>query len=214
MGCDIHAFIELYSKQENAKHDSCFVDCFAEEVSFGRDYVLFGMLAGVRHHVPPVISPRGLPIDPKMSHQADSRYHITVLDSPSPEDIFMRFNCISRERAELYVNSGSTQYSDHTKARIIDPGWHTPTWLTLDELIELRKHYLIEVIEYYSDVSGKKRKELVNFIKGKDAKTLMRYSFPPHENVKFYAALCTMQALERASHSGDTTTRLVIWFDS
>lgn len=214
MGCDIHAFIELYSKQEYAKHDACFVDCFAEEVSFGRDYVLFGLLAGVRHHAHPVISPRGLPNDPKMSHQADSRYHMTVLDCPNPEDVFMGFNCISRERAEVYVNSGSTHYSDDKKNRIVDPAWHTPTWLTLDELIELRKIYLIEVIEHYSDLCGKNRKELINFVKSKDARALMRYSFPPHENTKFYATLCTMQALERGSDCNDTHSRLVLWFDS
>lgn len=217
MGCDIHAFIETFSKQENAKNDMCYVDCFSGEVSFGRDYVLFGMLAGVRHSIPPVFRPRGIPNNPCLSDIAANRYFMKVLDSSTPNNSLLNVtgsNCISREGAEVYVSEGTTTYTDDSNSSIIDPSWHTPTWLTLDELLEVRKVYLIEIVQYYSKLSGKKIKELVSFLQSKDAKTLMRYSFPPYENTKFYATLCAMLALERSSDDNDIQSRLVCWFDS
>lgn len=214
MGCDIHAFVEFFSKQESAKNDSCFVDCFADELSFGRDYVLFGFLAGVRHMCPVLVAPRGIPKDPNLSYPASSRYFLDVIDDTESSRIIYRTNSISRNDAEEYVSKGVSRYVDADRKRIVEPGFHTPTWLTLDELIEIRKLYLIEIVQHYSDLSGKKRKELADFIQKKDARTLMKYAFPPHENAKFYATICTMQAIERSSESDDVSSRLVCWFDS
>lgn len=211
MGCDIHAFIETFSKQESLTNDSCFVDCYSSEISFGRDYILFGLIAGVRHNA--IISPRGIPTNPSMSYTTSNKYFLRVVDLPEDE-VSCRNNCVARMKAEEYVKQGSSQYTDDSKNKIIGPDWHTPTWLTLDELIQIRKIYLLETIQYYSNLSGKKIKELVDFIESKEPRLLMRYAFPPHENSKFYATLCAMQALERTSDENDVQSRLVCWFDS
>lgn len=214
MGCDIHAFVEYFSKQESTKNDSCFVDCFADELSFGRDYVLFGLLAGVRHNCSVIVMPRGVPKDPHMSFSANRRYFLDVVDDTDTSRVVYRTNSITRSEADEYVSKGVSRYVDTGRTKIVEPGFHTPTWLTLDELIEIRKLYLIEIVQHYSDLSSKARKDLVEFLRNKDAKILMKYAFPPHDNNKFYATLCTMQALERSSETEDVTTRLVCWFDS
>lgn len=214
MGCDIHAFVEYFSTQDSVKNDSCFVDCYANELSFGRDYVLFGFLAGVRHPCQVIVPPRGVPKDPEMSYSASSRYFLNVVDDTDTARVVYRTNSVTRTEAESYVNTGASRYVDSNKKKIIEPGFHTPTWLSLGELIEIRKLYLIEIVQYYSHLPSKKRKELVEFLHKKDAQTLMKYAFPPHDNNKFYATLCTMQALERSSENEDVTTRLVCWFDS
>jgi len=56
MGCDIHAYIEYKFSDNN------FTEVISDgEISFGRDYELFGILAGVRGMNKPIISPRGFP---------------------------------------------------------------------------------------------------------------------------------------------------------
>lgn len=54
MGCDIHSYIE-YKKNGQWKSESCYI---------GRDYALFGLLAGVRGvSIKPIAEERGLPPD-------------------------------------------------------------------------------------------------------------------------------------------------------
>lgn len=69
MGCDIHLFCERYNKEskrwENLslykKNDNGTFD--AVDVYIGRDYELFGLLAGVRSYTNPFVIPRGIPDD-------------------------------------------------------------------------------------------------------------------------------------------------------
>lgn len=59
MGCDIHAFIEYV--YEGEAYTNTF--SYDEITSFGRDYNLFSLIAGVRGATPPVVFPRGFPCD-------------------------------------------------------------------------------------------------------------------------------------------------------
>lgn len=55
MGCDIHMFVETYELDRWV---------FREEVSYCRNYTLFGVLAGIRDAgVCPISEPRGEPAD-------------------------------------------------------------------------------------------------------------------------------------------------------
>lgn len=59
MGCDIHAYIELLEDGQWNLHST-------QGAYTGRNYMLFGMLAGVRSYHPsvtPIVPPRGLPKD-------------------------------------------------------------------------------------------------------------------------------------------------------
>lgn len=53
MGCDIHAYIEK-------TYENGYID-LVSQVYLGRDYDLFGLLAGVRSFETPLVKPRGLP---------------------------------------------------------------------------------------------------------------------------------------------------------
>lgn len=55
MGCDIHIHVEC-------KHGAHWKRC-NREIYEGRDYELFGILAGVRGSRTPISYPKGLPVD-------------------------------------------------------------------------------------------------------------------------------------------------------
>jgi hypothetical protein len=68
MGCDIHAHIEVKLKGQ-WEHYSV--------LEIGRDYELFGKIAGVKRDGPPVVQPRGLPDDLTVV----TRHHRGLYDS-------------------------------------------------------------------------------------------------------------------------------------
>jgi hypothetical protein len=211
MGCDIHAHIEFFSKTEHKTTSNCFVRCFSGELSFGRDYILFGLMAGVRHSVPPIIKPKGIPTTPTLSYEVTDAYYLNVISDEAPR---APTNSIRESLAKEYVSEAYSIYVDDSKLRITNPNFHTPTWLTLDELLIIRKMYLLETVEFWANISKQKKIDMLNFIKSTGARELMKYSFPDYENSVLYAAVGTMMSLERVSENADTETRLVCWFDS
>lgn len=69
MGCDIHARVEVYNR-ETQKWEKIYMyipDKYTPgrlrevEPYNGRDYTMFGVLAGVRYMVEPIAQPRGIP---------------------------------------------------------------------------------------------------------------------------------------------------------
>lgn len=217
MGCDIHAYIEHYSKKDLVA-GKCFVDSYSSRVNFGRDYLLFGLIAGVRSMEAPVVDAKGLPTNPPMSWECSNEYYLRIVSDEeyetSKRDLLGQ-RLISKSKLEQI----STYYGGKTQVNgqnmIPDPDYHTVTWLTLDELLMIRKRYLLEYIQFYDElscISNKKRKELIKFIQDKDEKTLMKYTFHPYESLSLYTSICAMMAMERTSD--DIATRFICWFDS
>lgn len=64
MGCDIHAYVELYTPGEGWEEVKDFEEPFGD-----RNYGWFGFLAGVRNYSrsPVIAEPRGLPEDATLS---------------------------------------------------------------------------------------------------------------------------------------------------
>lgn len=78
MGTDIHLYVEHYNK-ESKRWDSLSLYKKSSEDKFspvdiydGRDYELFGLLAGVRSMIDPFVFPRGVPDD--MSCEVSKAY--------------------------------------------------------------------------------------------------------------------------------------------
>jgi hypothetical protein len=95
---------------------------------------------------------------------------------------------------------------------IADPNWHTPSYLYTKELIEVRRRYLIETIEYDStSYKGKRRKEALDILKNSSEVELMKCVFPSIECVPLNVTITSMITIEK---SGDYQSRLVFWFDS
>jgi hypothetical protein len=152
MGCDIHMYVEHRAR---SRRDGSWWS-FGGRLNPGRYYGLFGYIAGVRGGGPPVVAPRGVPDDMAWSAREDwwlwINYDGTAGESEvSPETArkyVESYGCVyhgevrphySRtitsvngevtETARTYgaAHDGSPRYVSH-------PDWHTPTWLTADEL--------------------------------------------------------------------------------
>lgn len=66
MGVDIHVFVESYDKQSGKWENECMYDGKTYKripVYDGRDYGLFGILAGVRSNYGSLVESRGVPDD-------------------------------------------------------------------------------------------------------------------------------------------------------
>ncbi|NBB79925.1 MAG: hypothetical protein GVY36_10840 [Verrucomicrobia bacterium] len=101
MGCDIHPYICRWTEDEGFENFSY------EQLDFARNYVIFGLMAGIRGNEQ-LFEPRGLPDD-----------------LPSAVQFAFEYN---------------------------RDDWHTPSWLKIDELREVRDVYV-----RHMEKSGKRR---------------------------------------------------------
>lgn len=111
MGCDIHALIE---RRTNPWGD--YVEWLdSGDPDIGRDYEMFGVLAGVRNYAeaPPVAEPRGLPAFKGWGEYSDGERYIRW-DHESDEEKPCR---AMEQMAERYGQDG-----------------HSHSWLTLAEI--------------------------------------------------------------------------------
>lgn len=218
MGCDIHAYIEHYSKKDLLA-GKCFVDTSSGAINFGRDYLLFGVIAGVRSLETPVVSPRGLPTNPPLGWECSNEYYMRVVSDEEYQTAqrdLLGQKLVSKSELEKINSAGYlNKIIPDSQNMIPSPYFHNLTWLTLSEMLLVRKKYLLEYIQFYDEMSGlssKKKKELITFIDSKDEKTLMKYTFHPYESLSLYTTICSMMAMERVND--DIATRFVCWFDS
>lgn len=75
MGCDIHMNLEYF---DPTLEPGQWKSLSTADHHVWRSYDLFGVLAGVRRDVVPVVSPKGMPTDP--SYDTLDRYTLRVVD--------------------------------------------------------------------------------------------------------------------------------------
>lgn len=125
MGADIHCYVEYTEKAGSVPLDDW--QCFGGRINPGRNYYLFGLLAGVRGG-PPIFEPRGMP--QSYSYEVRGDHLIYVSDGGGE-------NTVTPERAEQLVNSCCAQYvksvNGAEKAFITHPDYHSHSFLSLDE---------------------------------------------------------------------------------
>lgn len=198
MSCDIHAYIEYKS------HDS-WRSFSSDELKLGRDYMLFALMAGVRlEYVTPVMPPRGIPDD--LSWEAREDYHLQLIDG---DERNLPEHCCTREQAERYVKYGSKRVVFDGIEYVIHPDWHTPSWLTLDELREVQRRYATSEMQDGSDEGFQLRMRdfILNDRSGPFPEPPLR---PRSMHVELAAVIGAMSALNAL----DKTPRLVFWFDN
>lgn len=207
MGCDIHPYLE-YSTED----DETF--CVSDKLCLGRCYTLFHMMAGVRGFGPPLFSPKGLPRTPKISLQVESEYYLSVVDELATSEnrhLFYNNRVVLAQEADKLVSENRASYHLNKKY-ITNPDWHTPSWLSKNELIDVRKNYLLSTLKFEAtEYTGRKRADAIQKIEESDPYELMKYTFPSLEHVRLNAAIGSMIAIE---NSGQYKARLVFWFDS
>jgi len=157
MGCDIHAYVDY--EEDIVKRDGNLWVSNLGEFHIGRDYLLFGILAGVRCAEDKLFDPKGLP--DQMSYVTSGAATLFVVDHETEEQ-----GCCTRESADRWHQSWLEQkarwdflgeragiggYTDAEQKRIHHPDWHSHSWLTTDELRQ--------VIEKYASYKEPSRKQ-------------------------------------------------------
>ena len=135
MGCDIHPHIEYRAVGE--EHWYCFA-----EPTIGRDYDLFGLLAGVRGG-PPLYQPRGRVRDPSMCVEIDDT--LRVLDD---KDYREQVGCCRMSEAKKWTSGEGiwhTRWVEGSDTTIYHVDHHSHSWLTLHELREVQDEYTAQM---------------------------------------------------------------------
>ena len=123
MGCDIHCYVEY--QEPGSGHWFGF----GGEINPGRDYVVFGHLAGVRYGEVEHVEPRGVPEEISLETKWANQLYVDDAHASSE-------GYCTREQAESWTNHGYSQYLDEAKTKVTQPDWHTHSWLTTDEFEE------------------------------------------------------------------------------
>jgi hypothetical protein len=181
MGCDIHAYVE-YSDFDTDRGP--YWKNFTRNTG-SRNYVMFGVLAGVRCPDVKLHEPKGMTAGSLGYNTADD-YWLYVAPASNPEWAD-REGYTSLERAEGWVASGYSvaDYGGDGKLnRVSGPDWHSHSWLTTDELSDALAHYETVAPKYWPDGA----------------------SAPP----EWRAMLAAMREFEAAGNK----TRIVFWFDN
>lgn len=177
MGCDVHIYVE-YS--ENGKYWKNLTNNAGS-----RNYVMFGVLAGVRVSDAKLFDPKGMP-EGGIGYVTACDYWLNVAPENHPEWADGD-GWTSPENARRWVESGSSvpDYLDGTLKRVSGPDWYSHSWLTTDELAAALEHYRGVVGTYWPGEGGTAPTEWV-------------------------AILAAMRAIEGNGESA----RVVFWFDS
>jgi hypothetical protein len=147
MGCDIHGHIE-YKRWEETNVIGTPYWNFAENLG-GRDYAMFGLLAGVRGK-DCMFEPRGIPEN--ISWNTKSAFCLRVNDEYKDGEGYT-----SQAHAEQWVKEGYSRWMDDEHTQISHPDWHTPSWVTTEEFeraLNKRKEYQWQVDPEWDAILG------------------------------------------------------------
>jgi hypothetical protein len=122
MGCDIHMFVEYRQRMQG--YDSW--RSWGDRTNPGRNYELFGLLAGVRSDGDEQMVPsRGMPDDASFMATHANQMFITTEGEG---------RC-TLEQARHYETLGSTIIEQDGKPTwVTHPDWHSHSWCTTTEL--------------------------------------------------------------------------------
>lgn len=123
MGADIHCYVEY---KVTTPHGESWWS-YGSRVNPGRDYGLFGYIAGVRYEEAPTpIPPRGYPKD--LGFWARIDLFIRISNSEDADD--SEGTC----SPETAVSWGGKIVEDNGNRFTENPDYHSHTWLTTEEL--------------------------------------------------------------------------------
>jgi hypothetical protein len=198
MGCDIHTFLE-YSSFKDTNGDD-YWSCFGGQINLGRDYQMFGVLAGVRDDSRQLFSPRGLP-EGKLSYQIDDYMRIRIADEGTePTEGEVTLATAQSWGEEITELNGKPRW-------VSNPDLHNHSWLTLDEYrLALAYYRLGEKAHVVDDLDvddPKDRQAIIQAVAALQGRGEM-YA------VEYGTMLAAMEHLE----ANGCKTRLVFCFDN
>lgn len=139
MGCDIHMYIQYREKPDengNSKYKNWW-DSFGDRINPGRNYTMFGILAGVRDWPDDdtkMFDPKGVP-DFELGWAARHDLIMRITEDPIPGE-----NNCTLEDAERWRRP-ITRDKDGKPLWTYHPDWHTHSWLTTKELAQAYRWY-------------------------------------------------------------------------
>ena len=126
MGADIHCYIE-HGRRPKGDEKIFWSSFNYSGLNPGRNYDVFGAIAGVRRSDNQMVELRGMPAD--AGYGARSSNQLYVVDDDDPSAAHESF--CSRSDAESFVNSGwGSKWVNAEKTIVTHPDWHSHTWLT------------------------------------------------------------------------------------
>lgn len=161
MGTDIHAFVEIdYSRDSEPFGENAAIRPFnGGEFFLWRNYDLFNALGDGRNYrfsedeieKHSRYPPRGLPS--QCSYAVYNRYFHLVDDGSYDSRLEPSLPRISKEKADEWLRDGlSTLGPPNAKLqRVSNPDWHSPSWLTLDEIYRSLAHFGLNINDVKPD---------------------------------------------------------------
>lgn len=214
MGADIHAYPELirYDEENPSKID--YVESLGDFWGLGRNYTLFGVMAGVRDTmVRRVSDPKGLP-SPIGWNAEDGNSLWVIADKVYVE----KEKSVSLSKAQKWIDSGISQIVDRDKTgqikRITHPDWHSASWYDLEELFLVRKYFIQETINEY-EIDAKERDRYLDILENNtNPRHLFRQNFGILEHYGLNGLIGMFLGIEQTHEELEGCTRLVFWFDN
>lgn len=141
MGCDAHVYVEYRKKT----HRENYWSGIGGRINPGRNYWMFGLIAGVRIDFDESLEPKGIPNN--LSWSANQDNYIWISDVYGDDD---DSEYCTLEKAQQWASNGRRKiiYDDQGKPQKVEhPDWHSHTWLTTEEFKS--------VIEIYNEKDSK-----------------------------------------------------------
>jgi hypothetical protein len=203
MGCDIHCYVEYRDPKSDRGWNG-----FGGRINPGRNYWMFGAMAGVRTDNIPYIEPRGLPEDVAYDAFGDATIYV-VEDQVEPTSGSGEDYSYSRARAEEHVQKGYCQYvsrnGNHNRW-VTNSDWHSYSWLSADEF-ELAIAAYLKASGFQINTPRLSAPSEINAI-------TTTASEDAWDNLKcireYWAILSAMRCFEAQGYE----SRLVFWFDN
>jgi len=142
MGCDIHMFVQ-YRNIERAKKNkkegrNDYWWGFGGHLNPGRNYTLFGILAGVRDNPmdkDKMFYPKGLP-GFELSYEALDSLYLYIREEDECDEEGSCTLAQAQRWGKYIINDSSGK-----PWRTLHPDWHSHTWLTTQELVQTYRWY-------------------------------------------------------------------------
>jgi hypothetical protein len=143
MGADIHMYIQYRNieetKRREEKNENPWWQSFGDGFNPGRNYTMFGVLAGVRdwpyENEDKMFEPRGLP-DFELGWSARSDLLLYIHEDDNQSEGMCTLAQAKRwgEHKIVYHSDGKPWYTEH-------PDWHSHSWLSTKELAQAYRWY-------------------------------------------------------------------------
>jgi len=207
MGCDIHLYIEYKNKKVAFDGYKDNWHSFGQRINPGRNYAMFALMANVRNHysdgkLPVLVEPRGIPDDVGYIAKDDNQLYISENEGD---------NYTTMERAEKWVESGSSKFIDNQEGKpiwVTHPDWHSHSWLTTSEFETIINKYLeLEAGWHKERVDTHNKMAIQEFIQSGS----WMYAPPSmNDEPQYQVVLASMKRFEELGYDA----RIVFWFDN